>query len=225
MASMVPHKFPLCTTEHRRRPTDPRWVTACCEEEKLSIASPKLEFRMRAFSVIFSVTAWRVHGYTPASLWGHRPNIFFRQWKRNWAFSGWQAWSFARFFDETSAEVDCATMIAVAELAIRTVLFAPATPSGERDEFDNEDVYQVPEKLEFATGDKIGSHDGHLKVSRGELVVGELVGATCTTLACWRITQSVSMCLQYGTVTRAFFLSLLSLATQNGRGPSEQNSG
>ena len=34
---------------------------------------------MRAFSVIFSVSARRVHDYTPALLGGRRPNIFFRQ--------------------------------------------------------------------------------------------------------------------------------------------------
>ena len=49
------------------------------KKKKLSIAPRKLEFRVRAFSVIFSVTARRVHDYTPASLGGCRPNIFFRQ--------------------------------------------------------------------------------------------------------------------------------------------------
>ena len=182
------------------------WVIAPCEEKKLSIAPRKLEFRVRAFSVIFSVSARRVHDYTPASLGGRRSNIFFRQCKRYWASSGWPAWSLARFFDETSAEVDCGTTIAKAELAIRTVLFAPATEAGIAMNLTKRTSATFPEKLDFAAGDKICSHDGHLKVSRGEILLVNLVVQLVQLLACWRIRVCVmSMCVQRGTVTWAFF--------------------
>ena len=163
------------------------------KKKKLLIAPGKLEFRLRAFSVIFSVSARRVHGYTPASLAGRRPNIFFRQWKRYWAFSGWQAWSLARFFDETSAEVDCATTNAMAELAIRTVLSAPATEAGIEMNLTTRMSTRFPGKLDFAAGDKICSYDGHLKVSRGEISLVNLLVQLVQLLACWRIKVSVNV--------------------------------
>ena len=67
----------------------------------------------------------------------------------------------------------------MAELALRTVLFAPATEAGIEMNLTTRMSTRFPEKLDFAAGDKICSHDGHLKVSRGEFF-WELVGATCT---------------------------------------------
>ena len=40
---------------------------------------------------------------------------------------------------------------------------------------------RFPEKLDFADGDKIRSHDGHLQGRQRRNFVGELGGATCTT--------------------------------------------
>ena len=74
----------------------------------------------------------------------------------------------ARFFDETSAEADCGTTIAKAELAIRTMLSAPATEEGIAMNLAKRTSMRFPEKLDFAAGDNICSHDSHLKVSRGE---------------------------------------------------------
>ena len=225
MASTVPHKFPLCTTvtEHRRGPADSRWVTAPCEQKKLLIAPRKLEFRMRAFSVIFSVTSRKVHVYTPASLGGRRPNIFFRQWKRYWAFSGWQTWSLARFFDETSAEVDCPTTIAMAELAIRTVLSAPATEAGIEMNLTTRMSTRFPEKLDFAAGEKICPHDGQLKVSRGEILLVNLLVQHVQLLVCSRITVSVNVRAIWNGYPGFFFFAFPGYL--EGRSPSEQNSG
>ena len=90
----------------------------------------------------------------------------------------------ARFFDETSAELDCGTTIAKAELAIRTVLCAPATEAGIAMNLTKRTYTRFPEKLDFAAGDKICSHDGHLKVSRGELLLVNLVVQLVQLVAC-----------------------------------------
>ena len=70
-----------------------------------------------------------------------------------------------------SAEVDCATTNAMAELAIRTVLSAPATEAGIEMNLTTRMSTRFLEKLDFVTGDKICCHDGHLKVSRGEILL------------------------------------------------------
>ena len=90
----------------------------------------------------------------------------------------------ARFFDETGAEVDCGTTIAKAELAIRTVLFAPVTEGGIAMNLTKRTSTRFPEKLNFAAGDKICSHDGHLKVSRREILLVNLVVQLVQLLAC-----------------------------------------
>ena len=90
----------------------------------------------------------------------------------------------ARFFDETGAEVDCATTNAMAELAIRTVLSAPATEAGIEMNLTTRMSTRFPEKLDFAAGDKICSHDGHLKVSRGEILLVNLLVQLVQLLAC-----------------------------------------
>ena len=87
----------------------------------------------------------------------------------------------AGFFDETSAEVDCGTTSAKAELAIRTVLSAPATEAEIAMNLTKRTSTRFPEKLDFAAGDKIRSHDGHLQGKQRRNFVGELGGATCTT--------------------------------------------
>ena len=43
---------------------------------------------------------------------------------------------------------------------------------------------RTPEKLSFSAGDKICSHDGHLKVSRGEILLVNLVVQLVQLLAC-----------------------------------------
>ena len=89
----------------------------------------------------------------------------------------------ARFFDKTSGEVDCGTTNEKVEFAIRTVLCAPATPATEAGIAMNL-TKRTPEKLNFAAGDKICSHDGHLKVSRGEILLVNLVVQLVQLLAC-----------------------------------------
>ena len=86
----------------------------------------------------------------------------------------------ARFFDETRAELDCGTTIAKAELAIRTVLSAPATEAGIAMNLTKRTSTRFPEKLDFATGDKICSQDGHLKV----ILLVNLVVQLVQLLAC-----------------------------------------
>ena len=90
----------------------------------------------------------------------------------------------ARFFDETSAELACGTTIAKAEVAIRTVLSAPATEAGIAMNLTRRMSTKFPEKLDFAAGDKICSHDGHLKVSSGEILLVNLVVQLVQLLAC-----------------------------------------
>ena len=92
----------------------------------------------------------------------------------------------AKVFDETSAEVDCATTNAMAELAIRTVLSAPATEAGIEMNLTTRMSTRFPEKLDFAAGDKICSHDGHghLKVSRGEILFVNWLVQLVQLLAC-----------------------------------------
>ena len=91
----------------------------------------------------------------------------------------------ARFFDETSSEVDCAMTNAMAELAIRTVLSAPVTEAEIEMNLTTRMSTRFPEKLEIAAGDKICSHDdGHLKVSRGEILLVNLLVQLVQLLAC-----------------------------------------
>ena len=92
--------------------------------------------------------------------------------------------SLARFFDETGAELDCGTTIAKAELAIRTVLSAPATEAVIAMNLTKRTSTSFPEKLDFAASDKICSQDGHLKVSRGEILFVNLVVQLVQLLAC-----------------------------------------
>ena len=60
MASMVPHKFPLCTTAHRLDPRTRDESLRLAKKKKMLIAPRELELRRRAFSAIFRVTAQRV---------------------------------------------------------------------------------------------------------------------------------------------------------------------
>ena len=74
----------------------------------------------------------------------------------------------------------------MAELAhaIRTVLSAPATEAGIEMNLTKRMSTRFPEKLDFAAGDKICSHDGHLKVSRGEILLVNLLVQLVQLLAC-----------------------------------------
>ena len=65
--------------------------------------------------------------------------------------------------------------MAKAELPIRTVLSTPATEAEIAMNLTKRTSTRFPEKLDFAAGDKICSQDGHLKVSRGEISLVNLV--------------------------------------------------
>ena len=62
--------------------------------------------------------------------------------------------NFGQVFDETSAEVDCPTTIAMAELAIRRVLSALATEAVIEMNLTTRMFTRFPEKLDFAAGEK-----------------------------------------------------------------------
>ena len=83
---------------------------------------------------------------------------------------------FGQIFRLTSAEVDCATTIAMVEIAIRT------HTHGTRDESDHdEDIYQVSWEAGFRSWwqNLLPWRSSEGKQRRN--FVGELVGATCTT--------------------------------------------
>ena len=89
------------------------------------------------------------------------------------------------FFGQgSSSEVDCATTIAMANLAICTVLSAPATEAEIEMNMTMRMSTRFLEKLDFAAGDKICSHDGHLRVSRGEILLVNLLVHHVQLLAC-----------------------------------------
>ena len=52
---------------------------------------------------------------------------------------------------------------------------------------------RFPEKLDFAAGEKICPHDGQLKVSRGEILLVNLLVQHVQLIVCWRITVSVNV--------------------------------
>ena len=78
------------------------------------------------------------------------------------------------FSTKLEPEVDCATTIAMAELAIRTVMSAPATEAGIEMNLTRMSI-RFHEKLDFATGDKSCFNDSHLKVSRSEILLVNLL--------------------------------------------------
>ena len=69
-------------------------------------------------------------------------------------------------------------------LAIRTVSSAPSTEAGIKMNLTTRMSTRFPEKLDFAAGDKICSHDGHLMVSRGEILLVDLLVHLVQLLAC-----------------------------------------
>ena len=72
----------------------------------------------------------------------------------------------------------------MAELAIRTVLSAPAPEARKEMNLTTRMSTRFPERLDFAAGDKSCSLDGHLKVRRGEILLVNLLVQLVQLLAC-----------------------------------------
>ena len=143
--------------------------------KKSEISLLKQEFQMCVFSVTFSGTAQRVHGYTPALLGERRPhNYVLRKLEEMLiTFSMTNV-----IFDQVFRRNHCRSRLCDNECNSRACdthsLVRKSDGSGDRDESDKEDA-RFPEELDFEASDRTCSHDGHLKVSRGDILLLNLL--------------------------------------------------
>ena len=192
MASMIPHNFPLRTTEHGRGPADWRWVTASCEEKNCWLHLGSWSFdcvRFQWFSALLhegymATRQLRLEDVVQTYSSDNGSDIeHFLDDKRDL----WPGFSTKLVLKSTARRRtrwrSCDT-----HSVVRT-----GDGSGDRDESDNEDVYQVYWEAGFRSWWQNLLPWRPSEGKQRRYFVGELVGATCTT-SCLLTHQSQCQC-------------------------------